>query len=211
MFSQYSWWDFAKFVMVLAIPYYAYVIIKYYREDIREWISNRGQKDPASVAQQADEEEEEEPSSRFRVNDYSDEPHQTTDRPTSAEWLPSPVVTQPVATQPAATKAEVIQPEVMAEQPVQTNDQPDQEEYDDYELQGPDVDDQLEHFGMPVLIQTESLQEQSIDEVRSAAERLAKDEEGRVTPVDAEDKTAARIADIINQQQGHLDNFAFNR
>lgn len=206
MFSQYSWWDFAKFVLALAIPYYAYVLIKYYREDIREWISNRGQKDPASAVQQADEEEEEEPSSRFSVNDYSAEPLQATDQPTSAEWLPSPVVTQPVA-----TKAEVIQPEVTAEQPAQANDQPDQEEYDDYELQGPDVDDQPEHFGMPVLIQTESLQEQSIDEVRSAAERLAKDEEGRVTPVDAEDKPAARIADIINHQQGHLDNFAFNR
>ena len=196
MFSQYSWWDFAKFVLALAIPYYAYVIIKYYREDIREWISNRGQKDPASVAQQVDEEEEEEPSSRFSVNDYSDEPYQTTYQPTSAEWLPSPAATQPVAT---------------AEQPVQANDQPDREEYDEYELQGPDVDDQPEHFGMPVLIQTESLQEQSIDEIRSAAERLTKDEEGRVTPVNAEDKPAARIADIINQQQGHLDNFAFNR
>ena len=201
MFSQYSWWDFTKFVLALAIPYYAYVIIKYYREDIREWISNRGQKDPASVAQQTDEEEEEEPSSRFSVNDYSDEPHHTTDQPKSAEWLPSPAITQP----------EVIQPEVTAEQPAQANDQPDHEEYDEYELQGPDVDDQPEHFGMPVLIQTESLQEQSIDEVRSAAGRLAKDEEGRVTPVNAEDKPAARIAEIINQQQGHLDNFAFNR
>ncbi len=194
MFSQYSWWDFAKFVLALAIPYYAYVLIKYYREDIREWISNRGQKDLASGAQQA-EEEEEEPSSRFRVNDYSDEPHQPANQPKSAEWLPSP---------PAAT----------AEQPVQANDQadqPGQDEYDEYELQGPDVDDQPEHFSMPVLIHAESLQEQSIDEIRSAADRLTKDEEGKVIPVNAEDKPAARIADIINQQQGHLDSFAFNR
>ncbi|WP_018619768.1 hypothetical protein [Spirosoma luteum] len=191
MFSQYSWWDFAKIVLVLAIPYYAYVLIRYYREDIREWISNRGQKDPVTEAQQADEEEEEPSFSRFSVNDYSDEPYQTTDQPKSAEWLPSP---------PEAT-----QPEARTEQPVPVYDQ------DEYELQGPDVDDQPEHLGVPVLIQTENLQEQSIDEIRSAAERLTKDGEGRVTPVNAEDKPAARIADIINQQQGHLDSFAFNR
>jgi len=43
MFGQYSWWDFIKVVLALAIPYYAYVLWTYYREDIRERIGNRGQ------------------------------------------------------------------------------------------------------------------------------------------------------------------------
>lgn len=188
MFSQYSWWDFVKFALALAIPYYAYVLIKYYREDIREWISNRGQKDPAPTADQVEEDEEEPSSSRFTVNDYSDEPTSVSQQPQSAEWLASPA---------------------SAEKPLQFDDPEDQAEY---ELQGPDVKDQPEHFGMPVLIHTENLQEQSIDEVRSAAERLTKDEQGRVAPINANDKPAARIAEIINQQQDHpLDNFAFTR
>jgi hypothetical protein len=69
-----------------------------------------------------------------------------------------------------------------------------------------------EHFAVPLLIHTENLQEQSIDEVRSAAERLSKDEQGRAQPINADDKAAARIAQIINQQKDNpLDKFAFTR
>jgi hypothetical protein len=140
MFSQYSWWDFVKFVLALAVPYYAYVLIKYYREDIREWISNRGHTDltPATVAQQ---EEEDEPSpSRFMVNDYSDQP-----QPTASQHQPAQALS-------SSSKAQ-------AEQPARFIDE---EDLDEFELQGPDVDDQPEHFGVPLLIQTENLQEQSI-------------------------------------------------
>jgi len=188
MFSQYSWWDFIKFVLALAIPYYAYVLIKYYREDIQEWISNRGQPSLVPVGPEIDEEEEHSPS-LFSVKDYS-KPAE----PDSAQWLPSPSPgSQPSARQPAQTINEPLQDEIV--------------------LQGPAVDAQPETgFAIPVVMTADNVSEQSIDEVISAAGRLTADQQGRVVPLDADDKPAAKIADIINQQNGHpLDNFAFNR
>jgi hypothetical protein len=121
MFSQYSWWDFIKFVLALIVPYYAYVLIKYYREDIREWISNRGHTDlaPALVAQQ-EEEEPQRSSSLYMVNDYSDQ-------------------SQPSANQHQPAQELSSSPKAQDEQPARFIDE---EDLDELELQGPDVDDQ---------------------------------------------------------------------
>lgn len=199
MFSQYSWWDFIKFVLVLAVPYYAYVLIKYYREDIREWISNRGRPTPAPANEQL---EEEELSSRFVVNDYSTDKTtpstsgQSHQRVQPAEWI-APPATSVGST--SASQDSQYQAEIVLEQ-------------EDVELQGPEVNEEKNLFGLPILIQAENPDELSIDEVRSAAERLTADEQGRVSPLDNDDKQAARIADVINQQKENpLDAFAFNR
>ena len=196
MFSQYSWWDFIKFVLALVIPYYAYVLWTYYWEDIREWISNRSQSESTPVTQQAEVDDEELEHSMFTVNDYSndDRSGSVVNRPKpatqAAEWLPTPAT---------ATPAPVAQP---YQEP----------EYEELELQGAAVEEQPERFALPVGMEAENPQEQSIDELRSAAERITTDEQGRVSPIDTDDKPAARIAEIINQQQGHpLADFAFTR
>jgi hypothetical protein len=104
MLSQYSWGDFFKFILVLAIPYYAYVIIKYYREDIREWLSNRGQS-PAPVASDSTSDDDDQP--LFATTSYAAPVHAATPatsvvaapsvsepRPQSAQFGAGPVITQ---------------------------------------------------------------------------------------------------------------------
>lgn len=191
MFNQLTWWDFIKYTLALAVLYYAYVLFKYYREDAREWFSRRGQPETNPTAEQA-EEEEEEPGSRFVVNDYSDEDPipSTSGQPQrsvqSAEWLPESVA-------PARTTY------------------PESDD-DDPELQGPGVKQENNPFGFPIMMQAENPTEQSIDDVRRAAERLTADEQGLVRPLDPEDKPAAKLAEVINQQKSNpLDSFAFTR
>ncbi|MBD2703374.1 hypothetical protein IC229_22210 [Spirosoma sp. BT702] len=77
MFSQYSWWDFAKVVGVTLVVYYIYVLWTYYREDIREWISNRGSQPP----QPAPIEEEEDSSALYSVKSYAGVPSEQTPQP----------------------------------------------------------------------------------------------------------------------------------
>lgn len=87
MLSQYTWWDFAKVVGITLIAYYIYVLWTYYREDIREWISNRGSK-PAPQNPV----EEEYSSALYSVKEYAD---------TSSKQLPSSTVLESPA--PMAT------------------------------------------------------------------------------------------------------------
>jgi hypothetical protein len=100
MFSHYSWWDFAKFVLVLLVPYYAFVAWKYYREDIREWFGGRGEANP-SPAEEGISEEEEPSSSLFEIKDYSESAknQQPFSQVEEAVELSGPVV----AEQPAET------------------------------------------------------------------------------------------------------------
>jgi hypothetical protein len=104
MLSQYSWGDFFKFILVLAIPYYAYVIIKYYREDIREWLSNRGQS-PAPVSSDSTSDDDDQP--LFATTSYAASAHApaaetsmvaapplSETQPQSAQFSAGPVITQ---------------------------------------------------------------------------------------------------------------------
>ena len=195
MLSHYTWWDFTKFLLVAGLPYYAYVIWTYYREDIREWISNRGQQPAPAVSLVSAAEEEEPAFSRYAVNDYSDKA--VIDQPRSEARSERLV---PVSFQQPAN---VDQPPVIVG-----------EDDDEVELQGPRVDEQHgEGFGLPVTIEVENPAELSVDEVFSAANRLQADEKGVLSPVDADDKPAAKIAAVINNQQGHsvFADFAFPR
>ena len=179
MFSQYSWGDFIKFVVALAIPYYAFVAWKYYREDIRDWISNRGQNKTPEPA--VEEEEDEDDSALFPVNHYDSlqsvsSPNQVTTEAKlkPGEWLPP--VESKVPDQPSNLP-------FPAAEPLQQ----------DVEIQGPAVTDQTdEHFGVPVLIEVDNPQELSLDVIISAAGRIAPDEKGVLEAVDASDDQAVR-------------------
>jgi hypothetical protein len=83
MLSQYTWWDFAKVVGIALFSYYAYVIWTYYREDIREWINNRGSK----PLQENPSDEEEDSSGLYAVRQYAS--------PSVEETSLAPVVDNP--------------------------------------------------------------------------------------------------------------------
>ncbi|MVM33894.1 hypothetical protein GO755_27910 [Spirosoma sp. HMF4905] len=74
MLNQYTWWDFAKVVGVAVVVYYIYVFWKYYREDIREWIANRGTKPAKSDSGAV---EEEDSSGLYSVKNYENRPYET--------------------------------------------------------------------------------------------------------------------------------------
>lgn len=199
MFSQYSWWDFIKVVLALAIPYYAYVLWTYYREDIREWISNRGSSQDAGGPTLVETEEDETESSLFVVNDHRDLPpsmannSQPPTRQQPAEWLTEPAKASNPAPATSVTPPQEQEPQVM-------------------QLQGPAVNEETETMGFALLMQSEHVEEQSVDELRTIAERLSQTEEGLMKPDVISDRPAARLADIINQQRTNpLNDVAFNR
>jgi hypothetical protein len=107
MFSQYSWGDFIKLVFALSIPYYGYILIRYYREDIREWwINRRGQKMPRPAAEQVNGDDT---PPLFAVNTYgrqtADLPvKETSDEPRLVEVYAEPQLEGPTITdeQPSA-------------------------------------------------------------------------------------------------------------
>lgn len=192
MLSQYSWWDFIKFVLALAIPYYAYVLWVYYREDIRDWWRNRSQPDSSPQIQEAEAEESLDP--LFSVNDYSN----SSELPSSTDRLDQD------------TGVGEEEPEDLLPA---TDHQGEDRSQQEVELDGPDLGQQpQELFGLPIVMASENLQEMTIGAIRSATERIAAGKDGRMKPAKKGDIPAARIADIINQQRGNpLDDIAFNR
>ena len=199
MFSQYSWWDFVKVVLALAIPYYAYVLWTYYREDIREGISNRGSSQDAGGPTLVETEEDDTDSSLFAVNDHRDLPPsmaknpQPPTRQQPAEWLTETEKASDPVPATSVTPSQEQEPQVM-------------------QLQGPAVNEEPETIGFALLMQSEHVEEQSVDELRTIAERLSQTEEGLMKPDMSSDRPAARLADIINQQRTNpLNDVAFNR
>lgn len=200
MFSQYSWWDFINVVLALVVPYYGYVLWTYYREDIREWISNRGQRQPTGTATAGSAKEEDKTGSTlFAVNDYrdpkpvADTNSQVNGQHPMGEWLPEPVVPLPAA------------------DPVRLA-QRQQNESGQTQLQGPAVGEETETVGFALLMQRENPEERSVDKLEEIAQRLTEGEPGLVKPIDSTDQPAARLADIINQQRVNpLSDVAFTR
>ena len=90
MLSQYSWGDLIKVVLVALIIYYAYVLIKYYREDIREWISNRGNKPETQPS--TDESEEVDHSELYAVSHYAPVTSNQSELAPAPKLTPSPIV-----------------------------------------------------------------------------------------------------------------------
>lgn len=204
MLSQYSWWDFIKVVGIGVILYYVFVAWTYYREDIREWFSNRGQPVPATTELLQTEEEDPQPGSIFTVTDYS---KSAGSKATESAPIPAPPIAAPA---PVATEQPLPSTRQAVDQP--TSEQPMADE--EVDLAGPAVIDQpTDAFGLSVAEEPTSLAEQSIDDIISAAGRLEADEQGILSPIDADDKPAARIAAVINNQQGKsvFADFSFTR
>jgi hypothetical protein len=88
MLSRFTWLDLFVVGGIITALYYGYIAVVYYREDIREWLSNKGKKTPAGAAvttTQSDDEEDE--ANLYSVHSYGDsEPVEP------AEPEPAPVV-----------------------------------------------------------------------------------------------------------------------
>ncbi len=179
MLSQYSWGDFFKVTIPLIALYYVWVGWKYYREDIREWISNGG-KPSQPIAAPAD------PGSN---DDDSDDVYVTRSYGTAL------AANQENKEQQG--KSEPVEATHSA-QPL-----PDAELAPAVIAQGPAaVDAESTGFDIEIDGQPQHLGEQSLAIIQHTAQRLQTNEEGVVHPVDATDADAVKLADIINQQQG---------
>jgi hypothetical protein len=192
MLSQYTWWDFIKFVLLLAVPYYLYVLWVYYREDVRDWLSNRG--GDRSVPAES-EDDEDLSGTFFTVKDYSVEQKVEAD-----DSLATPRVRKDMQDESRMDGS--------APESIPLPEKPDQ----DIELRGPEIKQQPDVFAIPLFMPSDNTEEQSIEDIRKAVERTSVDETGNRTAKDKKDKPAVRIADIINQQRADpLADFAFNR
>ncbi|WP_461129697.1 hypothetical protein [Spirosoma aerophilum] len=182
----------------MGVCYYAFVLWKYYREDIRERISNRGEKSKpaASEVNDDDEEEELEDTGLYAVRTYSD--------PNIESYLAeSDQVASPTKSTPYQTPAEVTK--TTPEQVYQEVDIPE----------GVIVHDEEESvFGLALPVETIRPAERSLADVINAAQRVTPDEQGSIAPNDPSDVEAAEVATIINAQRGKsslLDGVKFNR
>lgn len=172
MLSQYSWWDLIKVVLVVLAFYYAYVLLVYYREDIREWISNRGNKpdlQPSTV-----DPEEVDGSGRYTVSYYGS-PDGELPAPSAP---PAPAPQMDISLQSATGQA--LEPDL-------NGVVIDQEEPADYSI--------------PIVTDTDRPAEQSVADLINAAQRVQANEQGVLIPDDPSDVVAASLAQVINQQQ----------
>lgn len=197
MFSQYTWGDFFTFILALAIPYYAFVIWKYYRQDIREWILSRGRNDAVSPAT-ATSEEDDDASDLYSVSHYASD-------------LPQ---REPVISKTTAAPAPDPVPQGSPYQAQQPTNQPGNTSASEPDLAGMALDeDDSPDFHVPILIEADQLEERSLADVIKAAQRVTTDEAGVLSPVDSTDVEASNLADVVNQQQAKkaLSGISFNR
>ncbi len=184
MFSQYSWWDFVKFVLVLVVPYYAFVLWKYYRQDVVEWFRSRGETPAASTQDQPEEEEEEEDRSLYTAVNYSSKENTA---PVKSEPVPSLNGDQPYGQTQTKSNAEVDIAEGI-------------------------VVDQSTGFDLQLPVNIERPEEHSVDEVIETASQLLAKEDGTVSAQDPANEKAAKLAAVINRQRSTLvDGIPFTR
>ena len=197
MFSQYTWGDFFKFLLAILIPYYAFVIWKYYRHDIREWISSRGQSAVPSPALAVNEEDDD-TSDLYSVSHYAPDSPQPESPVSKASTNPTP---DPV---PQGSPYQ-------AQQPLNQSGESSAPEPD---LTGMALDeDDAPDFHVTIPVETQQLEERSLADIMKAAHRVTADEEGVLSPIDSTDAEAVNLADVINQQQAKkaLSGISFNR
>lgn len=230
MFSDYSWWDFIKVALCLIVPYYLFVAWKYYREDIQDWLWNRGKKEgsPVAVATETPTENADElTKGLFAVQTY--EPLPTTTGaggsapavapvPTPDPAVPStpvPAQTTPPAGQttpavPQTTPAVADRP-VITSEPVVTTADEEEEESEGLLTDGPAVEQApvVIPFEGTLLVPTES----SLRELINTGQRLQKQEDGVVTASE-HDTAGNELAGHINRQNNKVPALAgvsFNR
>lgn len=189
MLSQYTWWDFFKVVGTGLVLYYAYIAWAYYREDIREWLSTRGQKpETDSPAVQEPEDDDVDERSLYNVQTY-DAPSPSANVPV----IPEPnVQPAPVETVTASTATQTL----LADQAVPT-DSPDEF---NFELTG--------------TIEPLKPTERSLSKVIKAAQGLKVDQQGRLLADENAGSDTKELANTLNEQNGFgalLDGINFNR
>ena len=194
MFSAYSWGDFFKFMAAILIPYYAFVIWKYYRHDIREWINNRGQQTkPASAA--ATDEDDSDASDLYTTRSYeSHTDEDSIERVTSQPVLASSATTDDYPA-PHRTGSSTAKPVDLPEGQV-LGEHPE------------------EIFEMPLSPEIIRPKERSLSEVINAAKRVRANDQGALAATDPDDAEAAELAEVINEQNklaSVLSGVQFNR
>ncbi len=185
MLSQYTWWDFFKVEGTGLVLYYAYIAWAYYREDIREWLSTRGQKPEAdSPAVNEPEDDDVDERSLYNVQTYD-----------AASKSVSAPVRPELQVQPAPVETALAQT-LLADQAVPT-DSPDEF---NFELTGT-----IEPL-MPT--------ERSLSKVIKAAQGLKVDQQGRLLADENAGSDTKELANTLNEQNGVgalLDGINFNR
>lgn len=201
MLSQYTWWDFIKVVGTGLVIYYAYVAWAYYREDIREWISNRGQPEQSAPAQADEAEEESDDSSLYSVSSYTED---TTPAPAEAiNEEPDPV---------AESDEEEAESEPVPE-PVTAQANPDDSQAIVAEEVIPGSEADLV-FEMTIQIEPIKPAERSLGAVVRSAQSLQVDEQGRLLADEDATADTKELADTLNEQKGFgsvLSGINFNR
>lgn len=180
MLSQYSWWDFAKVTGTILVIYYAYVLWAYYREDIREWISNRG--NGARPTPDVD-------------------PQHDDDQIDSSILYSAKIYNHSSGQQVLGQDAQ--QSGVKAEQSTdKPDDQPRQSSY--VELGDAPVlsDSQPSDFELAIGGEVIRPDEVSLAELQQTAKGLVENESGIITAINPDDKKATSLAEAINQQRG---------
>ena len=185
MFSQYSWGDFIKVVILLAIPYYAFVAWKYYREDIRDWFSQKGEKDQKASDVPAEEDEEEvDESGLYSVKTYS------TTTVTPATAAPVQQIDATEAAETVSAPEAVEEPQSVAAVDVEISD-------------GVVVNESAtETFELGLPSAPIRPAERSLAEVINASRRMKVEDNGEHTPYDPKDVEASDLANTLNQQKG---------
>lgn len=199
MLSQYTWWDFIKVVGTGLVLYYAYVAWAYYREDIRDWISNRGKPQPAPVAKAEEPDEDTDDSSLYSVSNYAGAATQAPSQATSIN--PEPVEDQPEE-----------EPEPLPAPVEAQGDSKDNEAVVAEEVI-PDSEKVLV-FDMALQIDPIKPTERSLINVMRAAQGLQIDEQGRLLADEQAGGDTKELADTINEQKGFgsvLSGVNFNR
>lgn len=220
--------------LCLLVPYYLFVAWKYYREDIQDWLWNRGKKSDQKLAVATEApvvNPDELTKGLFTVQNYSstpapvgpdpsaqptpatepvaDPPGQTT--PPVGQTTPATQQTTPPVGQPAPAVAD--RPVVMnqPETPAVDNDE-QQEEPEGLLGDGPAVADNVPlviPFMATVVVPTES----SLKELINVGQHLSKQDDGQVTAPEG-DIAGNELAGYINQQRNKasgLEGISFTR
>lgn len=203
MFSQYSWGDYIKFVILITALYYAFVGWKYYRQDILDWFGNFGKKDqsaPAAAINEQQDEDDADDSDLYSVKSYS---------------------TGAVA---PTTNNGVDYPDPLEDQESDTaDDEPQLEPHHQSQVSSAEVeisdgvvvaDQPTESFELGLATTPVRPAERSLADVINAARRMSADEKGAFSPNSPDDDEAAELAGQLNEQKGFgsvLSGVSFNR
>ncbi|GAA4464828.1 hypothetical protein GCM10023189_44640 [Nibrella saemangeumensis] len=193
LFSQYTWGDFFKVAFGLAVPYYSYVAWAYFREDIREFIREKG-RGGAKLATAgsgstaaAGEEEDPDDDSFYVVRRYTDAAATSGSAAVAAPAETMAVVDESARSVEVDSQVQAVEEEeapVLAATPI---------------VAGDALPESM-MFGL--VGAEEAIEEQSVTELVDSAKHLQREEDGMIVAGEASSPQARSLAEVINSQGG---------